>query len=91
MAYTDRPGRSLQNQLHVTLEAPDPARILRGNEHRQDVLGAFDRNNNVQVIRIAQARPGRYFVRVDAENLLRPGQDFALVVAGSVDDLVRTA
>jgi serine protease AprX len=91
LAYTDRPGRSLQNQLHVTLEAPDPPRILRANENRQDVLGAFDRNNNVQVIRIAQARPGRYVVRVDAENLLRPGQDFALVVAGAVGDLVRTA
>ena len=82
LAYTDAPGRGLQNNLSVYLErAPSGAKVL-GNTNGQFGIGQPDGLNNVECIRIASAQ-GDYLIHVLAENILVPAQDFALVVTGS--------
>jgi hypothetical protein len=43
-----------------------------------------DPNNNVQIARVDQVKPGTFTVVVTAENLLEPPQAFALVVTGDL-------
>lgn len=87
MAYTDAPGRALQNDLDLILEYPDknaPSKKSKktGNVDAvaNELLKTPDRKNNVEVIRLVQAEKGKYLVQVSAHNLLRNQQDFALVL-----------
>ena len=85
LAYTDAPGRSLQNNLNllVQLRRPDGSQEkLMGNKDLPDALVLPDPDNNVECIRLEQAPAGTYFIQVFAANLLKPKQDFALVVTG---------
>lgn len=84
LAWTDPPGPALQNTLGLILEGPiDPPKRL-GNEGRPNVIDRMDRANNVQIIRLDDPPPGTYMVVVLARNLLRPPQDYALVITGDV-------
>jgi subtilisin family serine protease len=80
LAYTDLPGRALQNNLNLFLELPD-GRKLFGNMQVPGGMKRPDAANNVEVIRMAEAPAGAYLIQVVASNLLT-SQDFALVVAG---------
>jgi len=84
LAYTDPPGRSLQNDLDLFLQTPaaPQSRKLTGNEKLPNRLTATDRDNNVEVIRLDAPAPGQYLIQITAANLLHPPQDFALVVSG---------
>jgi subtilisin family serine protease len=90
LAWTDPPGRGVQNALGIILEHQPSRTKWLGNETRRDALTPFDRDNNVHVIRLADPAPGDYVIQVFARNLLRPPQDYALVVTGNLAGSVLT-
>jgi hypothetical protein len=90
VAYTDLPGRGLQNNLNLTVEDPTGRRWL-GNESVPMSLGIPDPDNNVEVVRIDDAPPGEYLIQVSAWNLLQAPQDFALAVSGRLRGRLRAA
>ncbi|GAA0905963.1 hypothetical protein GCM10009557_81160 [Virgisporangium ochraceum] len=81
LAYTDLPGRSLQNDVSLLVAGPAGERFV-GNADVPNALTRSDADNNVEVVRIEEPAAGTYTVQVFARNLLRPPQDFALVVTG---------
>jgi serine protease AprX len=85
LVWTDAPGRGVQNALGLVMDHQQTRERWFGNQDRADRLQPdFDRENNVQVIRLPQAPEGDYLVHVVARNLLRNGQDFALVAVGAL-------
>jgi subtilisin family serine protease len=82
LAYTDPPGRSLQNNLNLFLQLPDGTKRF-GNAGVPQGMNRPDATNNVEVIRLEPAPAGSYLIQVVASNLLEP-QDFALVVTGNL-------
>ena len=89
LAYTDLPGRSLQNDLSLLVQDPTGAKIP-GNTALPDITNS-DVDNNVEVIRIDDPAPGRWLIQVFARNLLRPPQDYALVATGALSSPLRRA
>jgi serine protease AprX len=83
LAYTDVPGRGLQNNLNLFVQAPDGTKYV-GNDQLRDLLDIPDRDNNVEVVRIPKPAAGNYLIQVSATNILQKGQDFALVVTGDL-------
>ncbi|MDQ3379554.1 MAG: S8 family serine peptidase [Actinomycetota bacterium] len=83
LAYTDLPARGLQNDLNLVVQDPSGAKHV-GNERLPERLTQLDRGNNVEVVRIDNPAAGDYLIQVSAFNLLRKGQDFALVVVGEL-------
>jgi serine protease AprX len=81
LAYTDAPGRGLQNNLNLFVQLPNNQKII-GNEQLRNSLNIPDVDNNVEVVRITNPQPGPYIIQVSATNLLHAPQDFALVVVG---------
>jgi hypothetical protein len=71
------------------MELPDKSKRL-GNEHIPLQLFLPDPDNNVEVIRIANAPVGSYLLQVTATTLLRPPQDFAVAVAGPLSSTTLT-
>jgi serine protease AprX len=81
LAYTDVPGRALQNSVSLLLQHQQSATKWLPNPQLPDgFAGRPDADNNVQSIRVENAAAGTYFIQVFAANLLKPPQDFALVV-----------
>ena len=63
-----------------------------GNADMPNPLTRSDADNNVEVVRIDAPEAGKYTLQVFARNLLRPPQDYALVVTGNLGSaLTRTA
>lgn len=89
MAYTDLPGRSLQNDLSFMVQDPTGTKIA-GNSGLPEITKS-DVDNNVEVIRVDDPAPGRWLLQVFARNLLRPPQDYALVVTGALASNLRRA
>ncbi|MEV0297635.1 S8 family serine peptidase [Nocardia sp. NPDC050710] len=89
LAWTDPPGRGVQNSLALTLRHTS-GHQWAGNERRPSTgLRMVDSGNNVQVIRIDDAPAGTYQLQVTATNLLRGPQAFALVVTGDLTSPLR--
>ncbi|MFD3540406.1 S8 family serine peptidase [Streptomyces sp. NPDC058662] len=84
LAYTDLPGRGLQNDISVIVQAPDGTKHA-GNAGLPNRLLSSDCTNNVEVVRLDSPPAGAYLVQVFARNLLAGPQDFALVVTGDLD------
>jgi hypothetical protein len=84
LTWTDLPARGLQNNLNLILEHRETGRRRMGNEGLPMSLNIPDPENNVEVIRLEDPEPGTYLIQVSATNLLRGGQDFALVVTGKL-------
>jgi hypothetical protein len=78
------PGPGLQNALALLVETPMPSGKIAGNHERPRKIDAVDRDNNVQIVRIENPPPGNYLAVVLARNMLRPPQDYALVVTGDL-------
>jgi serine protease AprX len=89
LAYTDLPGRSLQNDVSVMVQDPAGTKIA-GNSGLPEITKS-DVDNNVEVIRVDDPAPGRWLIQVFARNLLRPPQDYALVVSGALSAALRRA
>jgi hypothetical protein len=83
LAYLDVPGRALQNNLNLIVQAPDNSK-LTGNSQLRMSLQPLDFDNNVEVVRIEKPQAGNYLIQITAANILHPGQDFALVVTGKI-------
>ncbi|TDU73476.1 S8 family serine peptidase [Streptomyces sp. KS 21] len=84
LAYTDLPGRGLQNDISVIVQAPDGTKHA-GNTGLPNPLIGSDCTNNVEVVRIDAPPAGTYLIQVFARNLLAGPQDFALVVTGDLN------
>ena len=82
MAYTDHPGRGVQNNLDLFLEAPGSPNKQFGNPRVPRGFNGPDPNNNVEIIRLDNAPAGTYTLAIVASNILHPPQDVALVVTG---------
>ena len=80
MAYTDAPARSLQNNLNLIVQHVPSKKTFLGNAELPDALTLPDPDNNLETIRIDNPPAGTYFIQIVAANLLKPPQDFALVV-----------
>ncbi|MBK9961226.1 MAG: S8 family serine peptidase [Saprospiraceae bacterium] len=84
LAYTDYPGRSIQNKLSLLTDlnnaSPNQQKWI-GNEGAYRPVGSkIDKINNVEIIRINEAEPGDYYVIIVASNIIRGPQDFSLVI-----------
>jgi hypothetical protein len=86
LAYTDPPGRGLQNDVNLAVDHLGPTLDVTttwiGNAQRPHGLRETDSDNNIEVVRIEGPTPGKYRVRLLAANLLSAPQPFALVVTG---------
>lgn len=89
LAYTDAPGRGVQNNLDLLVEVPGARRKRFGNEKVPRGFNGPDPTNNVESVTIEDAPPGDYLIVVLATNILKPPQDFALVVTGSLTTPLR--
>ena len=69
LAYTDLPGRSLQNDVSLMVQDPTGAKIA-GNTGLPDITNS-DVDNNVEVIRIDDPAPGRWLIQVFARITVR--------------------
>jgi subtilisin family serine protease len=89
LVWTDKPARSLQNNLNLFIEHEQSQQKWEGN---QDLPGRVNKpayENNVEVVRLENPLDGDYIIQVSAENVLIRNQDdilqdFALVVSGSL-------
>lgn len=81
LAYTDAPGRGLQNNLNLFVEVPGGGKLI-GNARLPRSLNIPDPDNNVELVSIQNAAAGNYLIQIAATNILKPPQDFALVVTG---------
>jgi hypothetical protein len=82
LAYTDAPARALQNNLNLIVQHVESGQRWTGNAKLPDGIAPLDTTNNVEKVLIANPPDGNYVVQIVASNLLKPPQDFALVVAG---------
>lgn len=85
LTWTDAPGRGLQNNLNLFLMHKDKQFKWTGNEEIPRVITAFDRDNNVEIIRVEDPAAGEYLIAVQAANIIFSPQDFALVVTGHLE------
>lgn len=83
LAWTDPPGPGRSNNLFLIVEFPDSTK-RRGNDERAGKIPGRpdDEANTVVAVRLADAPAGTYTVMVMPSTMLRPPQDFALVVTG---------
>ena len=79
MAYTDFPGDSLVNNLNLIVTAPSGTRYTGNQPASADGSLALDASNNVEVVDVATAAPGKWTIDVVASNVSPGPQDFALV------------
>ena len=82
LAYTDAPARGLQNNVSMIVNHLPSGLKWQGNEHLADALTLPDPDNNVEVLRLTAPAAGAYLIQVFVANMLKPPQDFALVVTG---------
>lgn len=83
LAYTDPPGRAVQNDLTLIVEGPDGKHI--GNENAPRQLKPYDPSNNVEVVRLPKAAKGLYFITVVPRSVMIGPQHYALVATGPLD------
>ncbi len=84
LTWTDPPGRGLQNNLNLFLMHKDRKFKWTGNEEIPRTITTFDRDNNVEIIRVEEAYAGEYLIAIQAANIIFSPQDFALVVTGNL-------
>lgn len=84
LAWTDPPGRGLQNNLNLFLMHKAKQFKWTGNEEIPRTITAFDRDNNVEIVRVEAPHAGEYLIAVQAANIIFNPQDFALVVTGNL-------
>ncbi|GGE82236.1 S8 family serine peptidase [Massilia psychrophila] len=82
LVWVDPPGRSIQHELDLVVVAPSGTKYV-GNAHlRRLAYEAFDRQNNVEQVRIFTPEPGDWAVYVHARNTYRGVQGFSIVMTG---------
>ena len=89
LTWTDPPGNGIQNSLRMTLENLATTQSWVPNYDRPSKIHKFDRSNNVQSIKLENIPTGDYMIKIGVDNLLVPGQDYALVVTGHLTSKIR--
>lgn len=84
LAWTDPPDRGLQNSLVLIVQHLQSQQKWVANAGLPLALQIPDPDNNVQVVRIDNPPAGDYLIQLSARNLLKPDQDYALVVVGEL-------
>jgi hypothetical protein len=84
LTWTDPPGRGLQNNLNLFLMHTEERQKWIGNSEIPRTITTFDRDNNVEIIRIENVVQGEYLIAVQAANIIFGPQDFALVITGNL-------
>ena len=84
LCWTDPPGRGLQNNLNLFLMHKQQQRQWTGNANIPRTITTFDRDNNVETIRVENVQAGEYLIAVQAANVIFSPQDFALIVTGKL-------
>lgn len=84
MAWTDAPDRGLQNSLVLMVQNLQTGEKWVANADLPLAIQSPDPDNNVQLVRIAAPTAATYLIQIMARNLLKPSQDYALVVAGDL-------
>lgn len=78
MAWTDPPARFIQHNLDLVLIAPDGTKYVGNHGLNRLPFEQFDRANNVEQVRVADAAAGDWTISVTAQNTFRGPQGFAL-------------
>ena len=84
LTWTDPPARGLQNNLNLFLMHMQEQKKWTGNADIPRTITAFDRDNNVEIVRLDHAAAGEYLIAIQAANIISGPQDFALVVTGDL-------
>lgn len=84
LVWTDAPDRGLQNSLVLLVQNLDSQQKWVANADLPLAVQSPDPDNNVQMVRIENPPAGNYLIQVTARNLLKPDQDYALVVVGEL-------
>ncbi len=84
LAWTDAPDRGLQNSLVLLVQHLQSQQKWVANADLPLAIQTPDPDNNVQVVRIPNPPAGDYLIQISARNLLKPDQDYALVVVGEL-------
>ena len=95
LAWTDPPGNDLQNNMQLDVRGPadlftigNAAHLFRKDPNFDATAPngmVLDKRNNVAQIRIPEAAPGDYLIRIAAQNTVLPPQGYALAVVGNVE------
>jgi len=80
MTWTDPPARFIQHNLDLVLIAPDGTKVVGNHELNRLPYEQFDRANNVEQARVADAAVGNWTIVVTAQNTFRGPQGFALAI-----------
>jgi serine protease AprX len=78
MAYTDFPGDSLVNNLNLIVTAPFGTRYTGNQSTSPGGTLSLDSANNMEVVDITRATPGKWTIDVVASSVSPGPQDFAL-------------
>ncbi|HVS14345.1 MAG TPA: S8 family serine peptidase [Thermoanaerobaculia bacterium] len=84
LAWTDAPDRGLQNSLVLMVQHLGSGQKWVANARLPLAILSPDPDNNVQMVRIPDPPAGEYLIQISARNLLKPDQDYALVVVGEL-------
>jgi len=84
LAHTDPPANGMQHTLRLTVQSPDGRKWLGNGKRSSQGVAIWDDLNNVSIVRFEAPAAGRYFVQVEAWNVLKL-QDYALVVTGGLE------
>lgn len=90
LAYTDIPGRALQNNLNLLLGFNATGEKWVGNEMAPSVLKMPDPTNNVETVIVENAKAGDYTMQITATNIIKGIQDFAFVITtGDIQAIIQ--
>ncbi len=86
LAWTDRPGRGLQQDLDLLIRTPTERKPRMGNPELVRMPGQpLDRTNNVENVVLENPAAGEYLIRVTAFTTPFEPQGYALMVSGDLD------
>jgi hypothetical protein len=78
LCYTDFPGESLVNNLNLIMTGPSGKRYVGNQKTTASSNLKLDTTNNVEVIDVPKAKPGKWTIDVVAGNVPSGPQDFSL-------------
>lgn len=94
LTWTDEAAKGIQNNLQLALQPAGKNWVLGNNEHLYQKDARFgslnkvfgqlmDKNNNTEKIVLTDPAPGKYTLRVMAQNTLSP-QGYSLAIIGNI-------
>ncbi|XWN32733.1 MAG: S8 family serine peptidase [Devosia sp.] len=97
LVWTDPPGLSLQNDLHISLSTSTGETIMGNAEQLifrrawEELTGKIgpDKNNVVEYISVVAPEEGTYRVKVLAQDTALPPQGYALCVVGDLSESLK--